>query len=188
MRRVHLIAASVVTSGTTDDHRGGESVRHAWVSRRREGRAVTGVYLFVALTWLETLKELVLYTAALAFRLWHPLVRLGLEPLSGQDGRPTGLMSIAFTIISVLGIVVFFPAGAWPVGALFAGLTSVYISEFFASFQIGARTVPPSSADSAVAPWVASGSLGASRAPAETLSSPVEGALGFFEHHHRSLV
>jgi hypothetical protein len=57
-------------------------------------------------------------------------------------------MSIAFTIISVLGVVVFFAAGAWPVGIVFAGLTGVYICEFFASFAIGARTAPPSSSDS----------------------------------------
>jgi uncharacterized membrane protein len=52
-------------------------------------------------------------------------------------------MAIAFTIISVLGMVVFFAAGAWPVGILFAGLTAIYVSEFFASFRIGAPTRPP---------------------------------------------
>jgi hypothetical protein len=45
-------------------------------------------------------------------------------------------MAIAFITISALGVVVFFSAGAWPVGILFAGLTAVYVSEFFASFRI----------------------------------------------------
>jgi hypothetical protein len=43
-------------------------------------------------------------------------------------------MSIAFTIISALGIVVFFHHSVdTPVGGLFIGLTLVYISDFFAS-------------------------------------------------------
>ena len=34
---------------------------------------------------------------------------------------------------------------AWPVGILFAGLTAVYVSEFFTSFRIGSRSSPSSS-------------------------------------------
>jgi hypothetical protein len=48
-------------------------------------------------------------------------------------------MSIPVTIISILGLVVFFDAGAWPVGLLFAGLSLVYISDFFASFKLGVK-------------------------------------------------
>jgi hypothetical protein len=104
---------------------------------------VTGVYLFVALTWLGSLKDPVLYTAALAFSAYGiHWFALGWNRYQGNDVRPTGLMSIPFTIISVLGVVVFFSAGVWPVGVLFTGLTCVYISEFFASFQIGARRAP----------------------------------------------
>lgn len=44
-------------------------------------------------------------------------------------------MAIAFTIVSVLGMVVFFPV-AWPVGVLFAGLTGVYVTDFFASVPL----------------------------------------------------
>jgi hypothetical protein len=107
---------------------------------------VTGVYLFVALTWLGSLKEPALYTAALAFSAYGiHWFALGWNRYQGNDVRPTGLMAIPFTIVSVLGMVVFFTAGAWPVGILFAGLTAIYVSEFFASFRIGARTRPFSS-------------------------------------------
>lgn len=82
-----------------------------------------------------------------------------------NDVRPTGLMSIAFTIISVLGVIVFFSAGAWPVGILFSGLTGVYVSECFARFQIGARR-PTAPAE------------GGAQAPAPI--NPGERALGFF--------
>ncbi|MDQ1689900.1 MAG: hypothetical protein QOD87_8 [Pseudonocardiales bacterium] len=40
-------------------------------------------------------------------------------------------MSVAFTIISALGVTVFFHAGDWPVGLLFVGLVGVYISDLF---------------------------------------------------------
>ena len=51
-------------------------------------------------------------------------------------------MSIPFIIISVLGLTVFFRAGAWPVGLLFTGLALVYVAEFFASFKLGVRVGP----------------------------------------------
>jgi hypothetical protein len=127
---------------------------------------VTGVYLFVALTWLGSLRDPVLYTAALAFSAYgiHWFV-LGWNRYQGNDTRPDGLMSIAFTIISVLGVVVFFSAGAWPVGVLFVGLTAVYVSKFFSSFQIGVRRAPETGTGDAQAP-----------AP----NNPAERALGFF--------
>jgi hypothetical protein len=50
----------------------------------------------------------------------------------GGDPRPNEAMAVAFTVISVLGMVVFFKANDWPVGLVFVGLTCVYISEFFA--------------------------------------------------------
>ncbi len=160
---------------------------------------VTGVYLFVALTWLGSLREPALYTAALAFSAYGiHWFALGWNRYQGNDARPTGLMAIPFTIISVLGMVVFFAAGAWPVGILFTGLTAVYVSEFFASFRIGARTGLSSSEQTALtngntgdAP-VTSGAVGtvtrlapAMRlAPAARLmrspSNPGERALGFF--------
>ncbi|HTF50425.1 MAG TPA: hypothetical protein VK735_23550 [Pseudonocardia sp.] len=141
---------------------------------------VTGVYLFVALTWLGTLNQPILYTAALAFSAYgiHWFAK-GWNRYQGNDARPNGPMAIAFTILSVLGVVVFFAGGAWPVGILFAGLTAVYISESFATFGIGTRTSPPS-AHNGVTTGQHRGSavsLGAAAAPLP--SNPAERVLGF---------
>jgi hypothetical protein len=103
---------------------------------------VTGVYLFVALTLFESLKDPVLYTAAVAFSAYGiHWFALGWNRYQGNDVRPTGFMSIPFLIISILGVVVFFSAGGWPVGVLFIGLALVYLSEFLASFRIGGSKV-----------------------------------------------
>jgi hypothetical protein len=56
----------------------------------------------------------------------------------GGDPQPNAFMSIAFTLISALGIVVFFNASDAPVGGLFIGLTCIYVSDFFASFFVRA--------------------------------------------------
>jgi hypothetical protein len=104
---------------------------------------VTGVYLFVALTWFQSLKDPALYAAALAFSAYGiHWFAIGWNRYQRSDPRPNGFMCIAFTIISVLGMVVFFGAGGWPVGVLFAGLTAVYVSDFFASFKMGSHTRP----------------------------------------------
>jgi hypothetical protein len=127
---------------------------------------VTGVYLFVALAWFESVKEPILYTAALAFSAYGiHWFALGWNRYQGNDVRPTGFMSIAFVIISVLGIVVFFAGHAWPVGVLFIGLTGVYVSEFFASFKIGVKGPSPAGEGGAQAP---------------TPNNPGERMLGFF--------
>jgi uncharacterized membrane protein len=144
---------------------------------------VTGTYLFVALTWLETLREPALYAAALAFSAYGiHWFAIGWNRYQGNDPQPTGLMSIGFTIISVLGVVVFFSAGAWPVGVLFAGLTAVYVSEFFASFRIGARTPRPPAADRAAMATNEnrSGSVAVGAASEPAAINPGERALGFF--------
>jgi hypothetical protein len=79
---------------------------------------ITGTYLFVGLTWFDTFREKPLYMAALAF---------------GGDPRPNGFMSVAFALISVLGVIVFFKTSDAPVGGLFIGLTCINVSDFFAS-------------------------------------------------------
>jgi hypothetical protein len=105
---------------------------------------VTGVYLFVALTWLGSLSEPALYTAALAFSAYGiHWFAWGWNRYQGNDARPNAPMAIAFIILSALGVVVFFASGGWPVGILFAGLTAVYICEFFTSVGIGGGQVPP---------------------------------------------
>lgn len=99
---------------------------------------ITGVYLFVGMSWFQVFDDKVLFMAALAFSAYGiHWFALGWNRFQQSDPRPNGGMSIAFTIISVLGMVVFFGAGGWPVGVLFAGLTGVYITEFFASVPLG---------------------------------------------------
>jgi hypothetical protein len=101
---------------------------------------LVGVYLFVGLTWFQVFADdKALYMAALAFSAYGiHWFAMGWNRFQGSDARPNGFMSIPFVIISVLGLTVFFRAGAWPVGLLFTGLTLVYVAEFFASFRIGA--------------------------------------------------
>jgi len=94
---------------------------------------VTGVYLFVGMTWFEVFKSPPLYMAALAFSAYGiHWFAIGYNRYQGNDPRPNLGMTVAFTIISVLGLVVFFMAGSWTVGLLFVGLTLIYISDFFA--------------------------------------------------------
>jgi hypothetical protein len=102
---------------------------------------LVGIYLFVGLTWFPVFSgDKALYMAALAFSAYGiHWFAMGWNRLQAADARPNGYMSIAFTIISVLGLTVFFRAGAWPVAVLFCGLTLVYIAEFFASFKIGVK-------------------------------------------------
>lgn len=99
---------------------------------------VTGVLLFVGLTWFQVFKDPALYMAALAFSAYGiHWFALGWNRYQGNDPRPNAGMSVAFTIISVCGMVVFFGVdGGWPVGLLFAGLTWVYVADFFASIRI----------------------------------------------------
>jgi hypothetical protein len=99
---------------------------------------VTGVLLFVGLTWFQVFKEPALYMAALAFSAYGiHWFALGWNRYQGNDPRPNAGMSVAFTVISVLGMVVFYGvSGGWPVGLLFTGLTWVYVADFFASLRI----------------------------------------------------
>ncbi|WP_066521825.1 hypothetical protein [Curtobacterium ammoniigenes] len=98
---------------------------------------VTGVILFIGLTWFKVFNEAPLYMAALAFSAYGiHWFALGYNRYKGHDPRPNAGMSVAFFIISVLGMSVFFTAGDWPVGLLFLGLSLVYISEFIATIGI----------------------------------------------------
>jgi hypothetical protein len=94
------------------------------------------VYLFVGLAWFHSVREPPLYMAALAFTAYGVhWWAIGMGRAFGANPTPNALMCIAFTIISVLGIVVFFHVGDEPVGGLFIGLTGVYLSEFWASLR-----------------------------------------------------
>ena len=95
---------------------------------------LTGTYLFVGLAWFHTFREKPLYMAALAFTAYGVhWFAIGMNRAKSADVRPNAGMAVAFTMISALGIVVFFKASDWPVGVLFIGLTLVYVSDIFAS-------------------------------------------------------
>jgi hypothetical protein len=95
-----------------------------------------GTYLFVGIVWLHSITAAPLFMAALAFTAYgvHWFALAGGRALGG-DPRPNAFMSIAFIVISVLGLVVFaVPASRdVPVALLFVGLTAVYVADFFAS-------------------------------------------------------
>ena len=93
---------------------------------------LTGLVLFVGLTWFPVFTDdRVLYMAALAFSAYGiHWFALGWNRYRGNDSRPNAGMSVAFTIISALGLTVFFHAGDWPVGLLFVGLVAVYVCDF----------------------------------------------------------
>jgi hypothetical protein len=106
---------------------------------------ITGTYLFVGLVWFHSFREKPLYMAALAFTAYGVhWFAIGLARAFGGDPRPNAFMAVGFTVISVLGIVVFFKADDWPVGLLFIGLTCIYVSDFFASLfmHMPSRPVP----------------------------------------------
>jgi hypothetical protein len=95
---------------------------------------VTGILLFVGLTWFGSFGEPPLYMAALAFTAYGVhWFAIGMGRSFGGDARPNALMSIPFMVISALGAIVFFGAKDNPVAALFCGLFAVYLCELFAS-------------------------------------------------------
>jgi hypothetical protein len=135
---------------------------------------LTGIFLFVGLTWFNSFRAPALYMTAVAFTAYGVhWFALGLARVLGGDPRPNAFMSVSFIFLSVLGIIVFFRAHDAPVGGLFIGLTLVYISDFFASLfvQVPARPAP---SEPGVAP---APPLRPERA---ALSERGERALGFF--------
>jgi hypothetical protein len=135
---------------------------------------LTGIILFVGLTWFNSFREPALYMTAVAFTAYGVhWFALGLARVLGGDPRPNAFMSVSFIFLSVLGIIVFFKANDAPVGGLFIGLTLVYISDFFASLfvQVTPRTAP---GESAVAP------APPPQPKLAALSERAERALGFF--------
>jgi hypothetical protein len=95
----------------------------------------TGVFLFAGLAIFGTFAKMPpLYMAALAFTAYGVhWFALGWNRLHQADPRVNVGMTVAFTALSVLGVIVFFKAGDNPVAGLFIGLTCVYVSDFFAS-------------------------------------------------------
>ena len=98
-------------------------------------QVVTGIILFIGLTWFPVFgSEKPLYMAALAFSAYGiHWFALGWNRYRGNAARTNVGMSVAFIVLSVVGAIVFFHAGDWPVGVLFCGLAGVYVSEIPAS-------------------------------------------------------
>jgi hypothetical protein len=94
---------------------------------------ITGVYLFVGLTWLHSFTAPALYAAALAFTAYGVhWFSIGWNRLRRADPRANQGMTVGFALISILGIIAFFGVHDAPVGGLFIGLTCIYVSDFFA--------------------------------------------------------
>ncbi|MGN6576140.1 MAG: hypothetical protein ACTHKG_10650, partial [Nocardioides sp.] len=80
-------------------------------------QVVTGIILFVGITWFQVFKDdPPLYMAAVAFTAYGiHWFALGWNRFSGHDPRTNAGMSVAFTVLSATGMVVFYDAGVWPV-------------------------------------------------------------------------
>jgi hypothetical protein len=80
--------------------------------------------------------------AALAFSAYGVhWFAIGWNRLKQADPRTNFGMAISFTVISVLGIVVFGKAKDYPVMGLFIGLTCIYLSDILASLGASAPAV-----------------------------------------------
>jgi hypothetical protein len=74
--------------------------------------------------------------AALAFTAYGVhWFAMGWNRLRRTDARVNVGMTVAFLLISILGIIVFFKVGDDPVGGLFIGLACVYAADFLASLK-----------------------------------------------------
>lgn len=95
---------------------------------------IAGTYLFVGLTWFDSFKDPLLYGAALAFTAYGVhWFGIGMIRTFGGDARPSAGMCVAFLLISILGIVIFFKGHDAPVGGLFIGLSCIYTTDLLAS-------------------------------------------------------
>ena len=111
---------------------------------------ITGVYLFVGLTWFQVFSKppattSALYMAALAFTAYgiHWFAMGHRRYISSSD-QPDAWMAIAFFLLSVLGLVVFLGANDIPVAIVFIGLSLVYLTEIPTRFDVlptGSRLV-----------------------------------------------
>jgi hypothetical protein len=107
---------------------------------------ITGIYLMVGLTWFGVFSNAApLYMAALAFTAYGVhWFAVGYRRFIGSSAVPEGWMAIPFSLLGILGILVFVAAGDVPVGILFIGLTLVYLTEIptnFGVFPAGRRLI-----------------------------------------------
>jgi hypothetical protein len=98
---------------------------------------LTGIYLLAGLTLFGTFTSApILYMAALAFTAYGVhWFAMGWNRLRQAEARANVGMTVAFLLISILGIIAFYGAHDNPVGGLFIGLTCIYFVDFFVSIK-----------------------------------------------------
>lgn len=107
---------------------------------------ITGIVLLIGLTWFNVFgKTAPLYMAAVAFTAygihWFAMAH---RRFIDSSGLPDAWMAIAYFILSVLGVVIFFAANDIPVAIVFIGLSLIYLTESpfrFGVLPFGARLV-----------------------------------------------
>ncbi|HEX4206196.1 MAG TPA: hypothetical protein VHZ51_18760 [Ktedonobacteraceae bacterium] len=111
---------------------------------------LTGVSLLIGLTWFQVFNKppastSPLYMAALAFTAygihWFAMAH---RRFIGSSDLPDAWMAIAFFLLSLLGVIVFFSANDIPVAIIFIGLSLIYLTEIptrFSVFAAGGRLV-----------------------------------------------
>jgi hypothetical protein len=99
---------------------------------------ITGLYLIVGLTWFGVFDSAApLYMAALAFTAYGVhWFAVSYRRYTGASVGQEAWMAIPFTLLGILGALVFFAAGDAPVGILFIGLTLVYLTEIPVNFGV----------------------------------------------------
>lgn len=107
---------------------------------------VTGIVLLIGLTWFNVFgKAAPLYMAAVAFTAYGiHWFAMGHRRFIDSSAQPDAWMAIAYFILSVLGVVVFFMANDVPVAIVFIGLSLIYLTEApfrFGVFSGGGRLV-----------------------------------------------
>lgn len=107
---------------------------------------ITGVVLLIGLTWFNVFgKTPPLYMAAVAFTAygihWFAMAH---RRFIESSALPDAWMAIAYFILSVLGVVIFFAANDIPVAIVFIGLSLIYLTESpfrFGVLPFGGRLV-----------------------------------------------
>jgi hypothetical protein len=93
-------------------------------------------YLWTGLTLFGTFRTPTLYMAAFAFTAYGAhWFAMGWNRMRGTDTRINFGVAVAFTLTSILGIIVFFGSGDNPIGGMFIGLTCTYVAELAASLR-----------------------------------------------------
>ncbi len=107
---------------------------------------ITGIVLLIGLTWFNVFgKTPPLYMAAVAFTAygihWFAMAH---RRFIDSSALPDAWMAIAYFVLSVLGVVIFFAANDIPVAIVFIGLSLIYLTESpfrFGVLPFGGRLV-----------------------------------------------